>query len=196
MKLGRGGIREIEFIGQTFQLLRGGRDVMLQARGIMDVLGLLGEMKLLETNEVDRLKQSYRFLRRLENRIQMDRDQQAHNLPVDEIGRQKLSFAMGCEHWAELSEQVEVHRENVDAIFQSIVSNEDEAEEVGEEPVALKTYWSNGSGGDALVQWFDEQGFSKPSELLQKLDSFKNNSRIKTLSDSASKRLLKLLIEN
>jgi glutamate-ammonia-ligase adenylyltransferase len=193
VKLGRGGIREIEFIGQTFQLLRGGRDVMLQTRSIMSVLSLLAEMKLLTADEVDHLKQSYRFLRRLENRIQMERDQQAHNLPVDEVGRQKLSLAMGFDHWDELSEQAEMHRENVHAIFHSIVSSDEEAEERTEELVALKVYWSNTSASDDLMQWLEEQGFSSPAETLQRLDAFRNHARVKSLSDAASKRLLNLL---
>jgi glutamate-ammonia-ligase adenylyltransferase len=193
VKLGRGGIREIEFIGQTFQLLRGGHDVKLQARGILSVLELLADINLLEADEVDRLKQAYHFLRRLENRIQMERDQQAHNLPVNEIGRQKLSLAMDCGDWSALSGQIETHRENVHEIFQSIVSHEDEVEADSEESVALKAYWSNASDGNDLVQWFEEQEFSDAGSLLQKLDGFKNNARIRALSDSASRRLLNLL---
>lgn len=193
VKLGRGGIREIEFIGQTFQLLRGGRDVMLQIRGIMDVLSLLAEMKLLTLDEVDQLKQAYHFLRRLENRIQMDRDQQVHNLPVDEVGRQKLSLAMGVEHWDELSEQIKIHRENVDTIFQSIISNENETEENTAEAITLKAYWLNASISDDLMQWLEDQGFSNVSKVLQQLDGFRKSAQVKTLSEVASERLLNLL---
>lgn len=193
IKLGRGGIREIEFIGQTFQLLRGGRDVMLQTRGIMDALDMLGEMKLLAIDEVDQLKQAYHFLRRLENRIQMDRDRQVHNLPDDEVGRQKLSLAMGVEHWDELNEQIKIHRENVDTIFQGIVSNESETEKNTEEAVALKAYWSNASASDDLMQWLEDRGFFNTSEVLQQLDSFRKSAQVKTLSELASKRLLNLL---
>ena len=193
VKLGRGGIREIEFIGQTFQLLRGGHDVKLQARSIMQVLSLLAEMNLLTSDEVNRLKQAYHFLRRLENRIQMDRDMQTHNLPVDEMGRQKLSLAMGFEQWPELAVQIAKHRDNVHAIFQSIVSNESEGAESNELPVALKVYWAKASASDDLMKWLELQGFSDPSEVLRQLDGFRKHASVKSLSETASQRLLKLL---
>ncbi len=193
VKLGRGGIREIEFIGQTFQMLRGGRDVALQTRGIMDVLGLLESMSILTPDEADQLKQAYHFLRRLENRIQMDRDQQTHTLPGDEVGRQKMSFAMGCDGWGELNKQLELHTENVDAVFHSIVSNEDETEAGSDELVALKVYWADTSANEGLLKWLEEHGFSDHFEALKKLDGFRKNARIKTLSDVASKRLRSLL---
>ncbi|MGZ4994278.1 MAG: bifunctional [glutamate--ammonia ligase]-adenylyl-L-tyrosine phosphorylase/[glutamate--ammonia-ligase] adenylyltransferase, partial [Methylobacter sp.] len=83
IKLGPGGIREIEFIGQAFQLIRGGNDKALQTRPILEVLQLLGERKLLTQQDADQLKQSYCFLRRVENHIQQYQDRQTHDLPKD-----------------------------------------------------------------------------------------------------------------
>ena len=190
VKLGRGGIREIEFIGQTFQLLRGGHDAALQIRGIMAVLDLLAEMKLLESEEVERLQQAYRFLRRLENRIQMDRDMQAHDLPVDDIGRQRLALAMNEPDWAMLLPKIELHRNNVHAVFQNIISREENDED---NTLALKTYWADKADNEALLQWFAENCFSDVEVALQKLAMFRNDAHIRNLSESASQRLLKLL---
>jgi glutamate-ammonia-ligase adenylyltransferase len=195
IKLGRGGIREIEFIGQTFQLLRGGHDVKLQTRGIMDVLSLLGEMNLLEADEVERLQQAYHFHRRLENRIQMERDMQLHNLPVDDISRQKLSLAMGCDTWDELNRIVEQYRENVHEIFQSIVSHDSESEHDDDNVHGLREYWSDSSDNNDLSQWFEGGDFENPSEVLKIFDAFKSGMNIRTLSEGASQKLLKLLFK-
>ena len=194
VKLGRGGIREIEFIGQTFQLLRGGHDVALQIRGIMDVLNLLKVVKLLESEEVERLQQAYAFLRRLENRSQMDRDMQAHNLPVDDIARQKLALAMNEPDWQTLLPKIDTHRNNVHAVFQSIISREEGGDAVVEDSeLALKSYWMNVSNHDELLQWFTENNFSDAGEALKLLDRFRGDAHIRGLSESASQRLLKLL---
>jgi len=194
VKLGRGGIREIEFIGQTFQLLRGGHDAGLQIRGIVDVLNLLAEMKLLEHEEVERLQQAYHFLRQLENRIQMDRDMQAHDLPVDDVGRQRLALAMGEQGWPALLPVIELHRNNVHAVFQNIISREeDEDAAVEDNTLALKSYWANVADSEALLQWFAEHNFSDADEALKKLDMFRSDGRIRGLSEQAAQRLLKLL---
>ncbi|MCW8830193.1 MAG: bifunctional [glutamate--ammonia ligase]-adenylyl-L-tyrosine phosphorylase/[glutamate--ammonia-ligase] adenylyltransferase, partial [Gammaproteobacteria bacterium] len=194
VKLGRGGIREIEFIGQTFQLLRGGHDAVLQIRGIVAVLDLLAEMKLLESDEVEHLQQAYHFLRRLENRIQMDKDMQAHNLPVDEVGRQRLALAMNEPDWATLAPKIELHRNNVDAVFQVIISREEGSDEKLEDNVlALKSYWANIADSEALLQWFSENGFENAGEALKKLDMFRGDAHIRNLSEQATQRLLKLL---
>lgn len=194
VKLGRGGIREIEFIGQTFQLLRGGHDAALQIRGIVDVLNLLAEMKLLEDEEAECLQQAYHFLRRLENRIQMVRDMQAHDLPLDDIGRQRLALAMNELDWATLLPKIDSHRNNVDAVFQSIISRE-EADDAAEEDnaLALKSYWANTTESEALLQWLAENDFTDADEVLKKLALFKGDARIRALSEPAAQRLVKLL---
>ena len=193
IKSGRGGIREIEFIGQTFQLLRGGHDIALQTRGIMDVLGLLGEMNLLEAGEVVRLQKAYQFHRRLENRIQMERDMQLHNLPVENISRQKLSFAMGYDTWDELSKVIEQYREDVNEIFQGVVSDDSNAEDGGDDVHGLRVYWSSSANSNDLLRWFERNSFADPSAILKILDIFRGSVNVRTLSEAASHRLLKLL---
>ncbi|MDA3870296.1 MAG: bifunctional [glutamate--ammonia ligase]-adenylyl-L-tyrosine phosphorylase/[glutamate--ammonia-ligase] adenylyltransferase [Gammaproteobacteria bacterium] len=194
VKLGRGGIREIEFIGQTFQLLRGGRDTALQKRGIMPVLNLLVEMKLLESHEVAQLQQAYHFLRRLENRIQMYKDMQAHNLPVDEVARQRLALAMNEESWQALAPKIEAHRDNVHTVFQAIISREeDEPSVVEDQMLALKAYWANIADAEELLHWLENNNFSDADAVLKKLKAFRKDARIRSLSEQAVQRLLKLL---
>ncbi|MDH5710377.1 MAG: bifunctional [glutamate--ammonia ligase]-adenylyl-L-tyrosine phosphorylase/[glutamate--ammonia-ligase] adenylyltransferase [Gammaproteobacteria bacterium] len=194
VKLGRGGIREIEFIGQTFQLLRGGHDVTLQIRGILAVLDLLGEMHLLAHEEVDQLQQAYRFLRRLENRIQMDRDMQAHSMPVDQVARQRLALAMDEPDWPALAEKIEQHRNHVHAVFQAIISREQAADTPAEEnALALMSYWASQAGRDELLHWFVEHHFSDAEAALERLELFRRDAHIRALSEPATQRLLKLL---
>ena len=94
IKLGRGGIREVEFIGQALQLVHGGRHPALQVRPIQEALARLGERNLLPSEVVKALIRAYRFLRRVENRLQAWRDQQTHLLPQDDAGRARLARSM------------------------------------------------------------------------------------------------------
>lgn len=94
IKLGRGGIREIEFLAQMFQLMRGGTDPRLRIRPTLEVLDRLHEGRLMSSEEITVLKDAYVFLRRLEHRIQIWEDQQTHYLPEDEEARTRLAQAM------------------------------------------------------------------------------------------------------
>ena len=107
IKLGPGGIREIEFIGQAFQLIRGGRDPELQIRPIQRVLWLLGEKSLLPEYVVKELVEAYQYLRLVENRIQAWQDRQTHLLPEDNLGRLRLARAMGCDDWEGFLQQLD-----------------------------------------------------------------------------------------
>src|SRR5215510_14649666 len=99
VKLGPGGIREIEFVVQAFQLIRGGRFKRLQTVSLLEALPLLDGNKLLPSNVVQELGAAYSFLRRLENRIQMLADAQDHQLPKDELARARIALAMGASDW-------------------------------------------------------------------------------------------------
>ncbi len=95
IKLGRGGIREIEFFAQTQQLIWGGRDSSLRVRDTCDALRALARAGLLESVVSSRLIQAYRFHRRIENRLQMIDDQQTHSLPQDEAELERIALLMG-----------------------------------------------------------------------------------------------------
>ena len=128
IKLGRGGIREIEFIGQTFQLIRGGPVPELQVRSILRVLSLLVDLGYLEQQESEDLRQSYLFLRKLENRLQMERDQQTQVLPTDELSKERIRLGMGFDSWDALMQTLDRHRESVSRIFDSVIASEEQPE--------------------------------------------------------------------
>ncbi len=96
IKLGAGGIREVEFIVQVFQLIRGGREPMLQQRALLPTLAAIEELHLLPEGDAQRLREAYLFLRRLENLLQSINDEQTQTLPQDELNRARLAGDGGC----------------------------------------------------------------------------------------------------
>jgi [glutamine synthetase] adenylyltransferase / [glutamine synthetase]-adenylyl-L-tyrosine phosphorylase len=126
IKLGDGGIREIEFIVQSFQLIRGGQDRRLQGSSLRRALPLLAGAKLLPAAAVAELDAAYVFLRRLENRLQMRADLQVHKLPADALERERLAWSMGCDDWLQLARQIAAQRARVAAHFLAVVFGNDE----------------------------------------------------------------------
>jgi len=99
IKLGPGGIREIEFITQVFQLIRGGKETDLQTRSTLVALDLIEQRKLLPAQTVTELRNAYFFLRNLEHRLQYLEDAQTQTLPVNDADRQIIAAAMGYATW-------------------------------------------------------------------------------------------------
>jgi glutamate-ammonia-ligase adenylyltransferase len=121
LKLGRGGIREIEFIVQSMQLVRGGSDRRLQNASLLDVLPLLAGSKLMTADGVAELTEAYLALRKAENVLQMIRDEQTHSLPAEAMDRVRLSMNMGAADWAAVSASIDSARENVARQFESLL---------------------------------------------------------------------------
>ena len=125
IKLGDGGIREIEFIVQSFQLIRGGQDRRLQQTSLRGALALLEGSKLLPASAVRELDQAYVFLRRVENRLQMRADQQTHQLPGTPLELERLAAAMDCDSAAALQAQLASQRRLVAGHFRAVVFGTD-----------------------------------------------------------------------
>jgi [glutamine synthetase] adenylyltransferase / [glutamine synthetase]-adenylyl-L-tyrosine phosphorylase len=121
IKLGRGGIREIEFIVQALQLVRGGSDARLRAASLLSVLPRLAGQKLLPEAAVRELEAAYDLLRRVENRLQMYRDEQIHGLPQDAERRASLVAAMGSVDWPALQAEIDAQRDVVARHFAALV---------------------------------------------------------------------------
>ncbi len=122
IKLGRGGIREIEFLAQMFQLMRGGTDPRFRVRPTLEVLHLIQQQGILPAEEVDALKAAYVYLRRLEHRIQVWDDQQTHYLPDDESVRERLALTMKeqdqSQNGATFMADLDLHQNNVARLFE------------------------------------------------------------------------------
>ena len=117
IKRGPGGIREIEFLVQTFQLLRGGRETVLQTPSILTALDQLKQLQLLPGSAISGLLSAYRFLRLTENRIQALNDQQTHSVPKGEDGL-RVALAMGFEDMEGFQVVLNETREQVQSLFE------------------------------------------------------------------------------
>ena len=122
LKLGKGGIREIEFIAQSLQLVRGGSDVRLQNAALLEVLPLLAGSKLMSGADIASLTDSYLLLRKAENALQMIRDQQSHSLPADAADRARLSLAMDLPDWQAADRRIDSVREEVARQFAALLA--------------------------------------------------------------------------
>lgn len=127
IKLGPGGIREIEFIAQVFQLIRGGREAQLQIRATLEVLALLAQRGDLAAEVVRELVSAYGFLRRLEHRLQYLDDAQTHSLPEQPEDQALVARAMGYASFAALSAELDDHRGNVSRHFEAVFADPNQA---------------------------------------------------------------------
>lgn len=129
IKLGAGGIREIEFIAQVFQLIRGGREPGLRLRGLLETLDGIQGLALIDESEVNSLKSAYLYLRKLENLLQALDDKQTQTLPTETLEQLQLATAMGYEDWPQLLDDVSAHMAAVHQIFEQLIG-EDQDESV------------------------------------------------------------------
>lgn len=127
IKLGRGGIREIEFIVQCHQLVRGGRDSSLRTRSLKSALFALVSARQIDQGSANKLYQAYLYLRAVEHRLQMKNDQQTHDLPVDHQGLLSLAASMGYEQ-QEFSHKLEAYRDFVQDEFTRLHSQQNETQ--------------------------------------------------------------------
>lgn len=171
IKLGRGGIREVEFIGQAFQLIYGGRDPELRVRSIVRVLGHLAEEALLSQSDVDRLLEAYTFLRLAENRLQMVEDAQTHDLPTDELGQQRLAYAMGFQTWRDFAEALQVHRDFVAEQFQWVFASPED-----QDRTQWQKIWCGEMSTSASLEAMGLSGDPRGTEVLARLKQLRENS--------------------
>ncbi|MEO7149317.1 MAG: bifunctional [glutamate--ammonia ligase]-adenylyl-L-tyrosine phosphorylase/[glutamate--ammonia-ligase] adenylyltransferase [Rhodanobacteraceae bacterium] len=124
LKLGPGGIREIEFIVQLQQLIRGGRDPTLRAQGLLPALQACAARGYLPAARAKTLREAYLFLRRIENRVQMLADQQTHDLPDDPLIRARLAATLEYPNWRALEAALAAHRAAVTEAFTAVLAPE------------------------------------------------------------------------
>jgi len=193
VKLGPGGIREIEFIVQAFQLIRGGRDPRLQTRSLLEALSMLAGQKLLDQEAVDELRDSYLFLRRVENRLQEWNDEQTHELPVDEAGRARLALAMNVAGWDELKALIDQHRERVSAHFQRLVFAPAGADEEERGEQAMEILLRRQLDDAQRAELLQPLGLVEQEGVLKRLNLLRDSSYFRHQDATGRRRLRTLL---
>ncbi len=183
IKLGPGGIREIEFMAQVFQLIRGGRDPALQIHPTLKVLPLLVTRRLLPADSEHELVEAYIFLRRLEHRLQYVNDAQTHMLPGAADERQLIAQSLGFADWPAMLEVLDAHRRRVAKHFEDIFSDPEEGTH------ALAGLWLEQTEGNDALEALSNLGFRKPQAMLERLANFRQSAKYQQLAAPIRERL-------
>jgi glutamate-ammonia-ligase adenylyltransferase len=189
VKLGPGGIREIEFIAQVFQLIRGGQDSSLRVRPTVAALRALRERRLLPEETVQRLSDAYRFLRTLEHRIQYLDDQQTQRLPTATDDQERVAHGMGFADYASLLARLTAHRETVTGAFEALFAEsrtQGESDDLGALATAAP---GNATIGAALTRL----GYDDPDALLGRIQALRGSARFRRMSAAVQARFDRLL---
>jgi [glutamine synthetase] adenylyltransferase / [glutamine synthetase]-adenylyl-L-tyrosine phosphorylase len=181
VKLGPGGIREIEFIAQVFQLIRGGRDRSLQIKPTVHVLRLLVDRGQLGLDAVVELTTAYDFLRRLEHRLQYLDDAQTHSLPGQADDRELVAQAMGFNTFEALAMELDDHRQNVARHFEAVFADPNERQH------ALDGVWQR-PDDDNPADDLSRMGFRDAASARARLTGIRAGTRYQQLSEVARGR--------
>lgn len=184
IKRGAGGIRELEFLVQSQQILRGGREAALRCQGFLPALDAAVEVGLIETEAGEELKAAYEYLRILENRLQAVTGRQGHHLPEDETTRGRLAGLMGQPDWSDLMAEIGAHRERVRQHFAERF-REPEADRAG-----VARLWPPDPG---IEQRLEQAGFTNPEAVGALLQTLHQRTAHRALSAEGRRRLERLM---
>ncbi|WP_323846650.1 bifunctional [glutamate--ammonia ligase]-adenylyl-L-tyrosine phosphorylase/[glutamate--ammonia-ligase] adenylyltransferase [Microbulbifer magnicolonia] len=195
IKLGRGGIREVEFIAQAFQLIRGGREPALRERNLLKLLPLLESDGHLEPGVAQQLAGAYLLLRRVEHALQAERDRQTQTLPAEEERRQKLAFALGRDDWAQLQGELTAARVVIEREFDTVIAPPEEIAppSAAEEWEGLWASCADDASVEANLQTLDNAGFAPAQQALDLLAELRGAPLVATLPTESRARLAQFM---
>ena len=197
IKLGPGGIREIEFFAQMFQLIRGGVTPRLQERRLLKVLQILSQERLIEQPVAAALSRAYVFLRNTEHRLQEFADQQTHRLPDAPLARTRLAYAMGFSGWADFARRLRQHMQTVHQHFSQLLADagstrkEQGAQETT--PGRLSHIWRADIPATEAREQLQQLGFEHAAEIARLLHDLRHDRVMRNLSSAARRRLDRLM---
>ncbi len=190
IKLGRGGIREIEFIAQVFQLIRGGRDASLQIKPTLSVLQVLKSKGMLPEKTVDELTEAYIYLRNLENRLMYLEDAQTQELPKSEASQGLIANAMNFDRkasfgWSEFLVKLDGYRQQVQRYFDETF---EDANIGGSELEVETAIWNGVVTETQSVTNLQGIGYQDAAESLRRLVNLHQGARYKQLPELSRQR--------
>ena len=194
IKLGSGGIREVEFIAQAFQLIHGGRDLSLQQRPLLKVLKTLEGQGYLPAAVIDELREGYQFLRYTEHAIQAIADRQTQMLPDDSQDQARIAFMMGFADWTTFHGQLMYWRGRVEWHFRQVIADPDEEEgqqDHGEEIVGGEwlPLWEESQNEESACLQLHEGGFADATKALKNLSNLRSSSQLRSMQRLGRERL-------
>ena len=190
IKLGRGGIREIEFIAQVFQLIRGGQDESLQTKPTLSVLALLKNKGLLPAATVSELSEAYIFLRNLEHRLMYVEDAQTQELPKSDEAKARIAKAMNFVDWPAFLVKLNSYRQQVQQHFDDTFRDEGAQQNVLE---IEQSIWDGAIAEQDTVEALQKLGFAQAPETLRRLNALHQSSRYCQLPELSRQRFNSLM---
>lgn len=191
LKLGPGGIREIEFVVQLMQLIRGGREPGLRVRSLLPALSACEARGFMSAAQAGRLREAYLFLRHLENRVQMLRDTQTHDVPEDPQARERIARGMGHDGWEALTRELAAHREAVSEEFDAVLVPHGGRHAPAPEPDAA--LWKAAEDGNLSAEDLKNVGFDDAETLSETLRKLSTSPQMRAMSARGRARLGRLM---
>lgn len=194
VKLGAGGIREVEFIVQAFQLIRGGQLPDLREPNLIKVLPQLVALELLPEDVADELTEAYLFLRDVEHRLQAVADKQTQRLPDDELGWQRLTYAMGFSARAAFERKLRRYRESVRHHFSQVIADpEQETDAAQGADQELLDLWLGALDEDAAQAQLSAIGVLDAQAVYARLSDFRDSRAVENMQAISRQRLDRLM---
>lgn len=190
IKLGPGGIREIEFIVQSFQLIHGGRERQLQQRSLLRILTALAESNYLPKKACDELSKAYYLLRNTEHALQAVADRQTQTLPTTEQDNARLAWVMGYDSCEAFYKVLDYHRKRVSYHFEQVIRNPNVNQQSAIQPNSdWKALWSARRSHEEEVKLFQRHGFTDPKAAHRCLLSLRDSKVLGTVRCQSADRI-------
>jgi len=188
IKLGQGGIREIEFIAQACQLIYGGRDTSLQHPGLMPVFALLRSKGYLPGEWVDTLMNAYRFLRNMEHAIQGLADKQTQLIPTSSEEKERVAWSLSYINWQEAEQVMHQHRTVVSQIFEAFLQDENESSKPCKQGDNWLMLWQSEADEVEWVCALNTLGFDDASASYHALMTLRKHRMFSVMSEDSLQR--------
>ena len=189
IKVGTGGIREIEFFVQAFQILKGGRNNRLQSQQIFTCFDILQTQNIIASTTINELRKAYIFLRQLENKIQMIADEQSHSCPKNPLIQQRIAHTMHLSDWSSVQKLLDEHRAKVNYHFTELFKREADSDA----DITITNAFGEENTDTQQVELLESYGLNQVVDMSQKLTAFFTSKAWGFMSARAKQRFSTLL---
>ncbi len=190
VKLGEGGIREVEFVVQVFQLIRGGRDKQLRKRKVTILLPILEQEGYLPPGTGAALLEAYVFLRNTEHAIQGYQDKQTQALPTDSAGQARLAWVLGFADWDSFAAKLGEYRQRVNREFKAVIAAPETEESLDQKQLDFWLgLWEGSIQGEDALHSLAKRDIAAPELLLKALQEMREGKAVGSMQASSRTRL-------